>query len=505
MKRTLLLLAAAACLLAGAGPAPDAPTADQLERELRRAIAVRGDGRHNEALAALRQLRDPRLEPLFAQLATSPTVALRRQGILGLAELSKERSINLMMVADVRDPLQRVALVADALNADLIADDQLERILALPDLDASLEVLIRARMAAKGRGADPARLDALEAIRDRPAVGVLAGLSAAQAGKPAGADRAWKRLGELKADERAAVTEIVVQGITREKLTKSGPFLAKLIPTLKDDRAAEARAVAALIRIDPAAGAKAWNEAFARADGVAARIRLALVAVDDVRSITPAIAGRLAKDKEPLIADLGRAAAEIAGKKDPTANLLAVVDHRQELATAWALGTAPDLPKAHATAFLMKLVERAESRPDRRSAVPRTVFEAALRLARIDPRSLEGPLARARSASDLSMCEALLDALLAADARAPLWEVSTEPGWPGPSARALAVLLEARSGAAWFAAPGKFPDRAATLRNAALGWGGLPPVYRTQASWLALVMDGQDRQALARLLAPEPD
>src|SRR5690606_27516890 len=78
--------------------------------------------------------RGPGGEPTLAS-------ALRRHGILGLAELSEPSRVDLLLVKTVSDREERAALLGEAVDLDLITVDDLREVSRWPDL----RPLVRAR------------------------------------------------------------------------------------------------------------------------------------------------------------------------------------------------------------------------------------------------------------------------------------------------------------------------------------------------------------------------
>src|SRR5688572_28017298 len=70
---------------------------------LQKATLAQRDGRHNLLLRALRQLRDPKLEPFFAGLVEHEQPTMKYHALLGLAEMSSQRKLDLALFGEIKD------------------------------------------------------------------------------------------------------------------------------------------------------------------------------------------------------------------------------------------------------------------------------------------------------------------------------------------------------------------------------------------------------------------
>ncbi|HVZ93377.1 MAG TPA: hypothetical protein VG797_02595, partial [Phycisphaerales bacterium] len=109
----VLVLAVGVAVPRAVAAEPSTQPSDELVKQFAECLEVRTDRdrtgqvsrrAREELLFSLRQLKDQRLKPLFAELAASKRADFRRHGILGLAELSEDHRLNVLMVAKLEDP-----------------------------------------------------------------------------------------------------------------------------------------------------------------------------------------------------------------------------------------------------------------------------------------------------------------------------------------------------------------------------------------------------------------
>lgn len=527
MRRRFAALALGLGILAGSPWSGDAFGAaarevtihDDLAAQLRKALDAPPArmGRQFASLAALRSLRDEKLQPLFADLATRPRADLRSEGVLGLAELSADGNISLAMVGEIKNPSEQSLVILAAMAIDRLADAQVADLLTWPKLDARLEVALRARALGKGmkNANEKERLQALS-TSDNPLVQLMADTLLAQGGDKDAGTRVLAAVGKLPEDQRGAAMGPVLEMIAREKLTGAAAVVTGLLPLCVND-AQRAGALGTLMLVSTGEGTSQWMKQWSEAKDLVERIRLGMTALDADEACDAAVANALAGSGIEPCASMGRVLLALRAK-DPalTADAVAsLVAQGHAQATIWALVKASKLPADQATTLLLKIINWGGGDREPSDQIPKVVYEAAWRLADRDAPALAPLLLKAAARKDQPMCEALLAALLRTGTTAA-WDAQKTPDFPGRTAQAMATLYEARLAGVKpgitsetrgpIASGGGFSpesDKAERLRQIALGWGGLPETHRVVAAWLALCQDGKDRASLARLLAPD--
>ncbi len=493
---------------------------DDLAAQLRKAVAAPGSqvGRQFASLAALRSLRDEKLQALFADLATRPRADLRAEGILGLAELSTDGNISLAMVGEIKNPGEQSLVLLEALAAERLSDAQVLEVLSWPKLDPRIEVALRARAIGRAKEAKPADTERLSPLSasDNPLVRLLADTLLAHLGDKDAAARTIAAVTKLPEKERGPAIGPIFEMVSRERLKGAVPVVVGLTPLCEND-AQRAVALGAMLRADPAQGGPEWTKQWSKTSELSGRVRLAMVALEAGDAANESVASTLAGSGVEPCAAMGRVLLALRSKEPGAASdaLAALVAQGHAQSTIWALAKAADMPVEQARPALQKVIAWGTKSRDASEPVPKVVFEAAWRLADRDAAALSPMIAEAVARKDQPMSEALLAALLRAG-KAPAWDPASTPAFPGRAAQAMATLYEARtagikkdadpSARGPIASGGGFDpgsDRAERLRQIALGWGNLPEMHRVVAAWLALCQDGKDREALTRLLAPD--
>jgi hypothetical protein len=525
--------AAAACLalagpLHGAGPDrprhglgfPD-PTTDALVSQLRRALVNRPGGDHDRLLAALRSLRDPGLTPLFAQLAAGQRPLLRVHGILGLAELESPPRVDLLLVKRIADPEEQAVILTLALKSGLLEPERLQDVVRWPGLGNGLLAMAIGTLHRSGAPADLEPLRRIAAGTEEAAA-IIAALELVQAGEeppPAGAAEgetpdpratALARVVSLDpSSPRGAQTVVLVADYIREqRLTRLDGLLRTLwnrCDASAPCRVETARALLSIAPGDPRTIAL-WQRTYAGED-LAGRIRLGLGALEAAlqrRADCPAAAFEplSAAGEAPLLRAMGAAGAAVVTDGSVVSAVVHLVEQRHRLSSEWALALAATRPPDEALPIRLAVLGAARgvlrAQPELFDAATR----AAADLAPDAPDAWRDALRDAVEAGDEPCAAAILAGALhqgraagLADRAAPILA-----GRAGalPSASALLDLLRARDN------PGLSPADFDRLSRIALGVGSLAEAYRVQAAWLALKCRGEQRVALARVLADEP-
>ncbi len=488
--------------LAGRQPEPQ----DDLVRQFAECLQVRsrtGPGGQrltavrDDLLNALRQLRDPKLKPLFAELAASKRPDFRRHGILGLAELDPEKRLNVLLVAKLETPSEQAAILRAAMVSDLVKPDQITEILAWPGLEPYVELVLRLRLLSTGQATDAARFRELAKAESAPTA-VMARLCLAQTGDTEAALDAFTRLNELEPEPRAALMALTLEVIRNEKMDKAAPYITSFSAEAEPSFAFRAEVIRTLQVIAPDIGAAEWLKAYSSAQGLADRLKFALLAMDAAEQATPAMCDALeAGEGSGLLKLIGAAVRAVATKKpDPAPEFIALAAQNYRAATAWVLDRVAKLSDDQRVGVASAIIVQTEEARSRGESVPDTVVGAAAAIAEVRPAALTPLLRRACERNDAVMSQALFAGMLRTGT-APAWAAGERFAWSDPSVEALAELYDSRT------RPDALSDaaRRERLRKIGTGRGDLPDVFKVQAAWLALVAEGREREALARVLA----
>jgi hypothetical protein len=486
------------------------------------------------ALLALARLRDPATIPLFSQLATVGPPALRATALLGLARAEHTRGLDLLLLRQLPPP-DRLAALAEAIADDLVTTAQLQDLARWPDQDPPCALLAAGVLVGRGEPPPPAhRLRDLAASPD-PAIAAQAAVllrataASTPTTKPDPTDAtvlAAARALALPQNEAAALN--VLARLRLQRIPTAGALCSALLapsapgaqplpplPPLLAFRALETFALCDPLSPD----VQARLLQAAQADAPAGLARLALLMLEVARLAaerldnTPAAAdtlqeavAALAKADDPL----ARAAADVAhalliscGSLPDTIDRLVALRHPPTLAWSLALARSRPFQDAQRIRLAVLLTSAQAAGPN----APETIA-AALALLDADPDAAADLL------TEHANQPAALTALAAAALRAPAPAgpaftaaldtfLSTSPLPPDDPLRRLHVLLLVRH-RPMPQSPAEQARLSDTLARIAVGEGDLPTVYQLQAGWLALRAAGEDRAALARLLATDP-
>lgn len=489
----LALLFSAPSLRAEGGKTPT----DVLQAAARGAETSKGA----DMLLGLRRLKDPALRPLYSALAAGETPGQRKHGVLGLAELESPPRINPLLISRLNDPAEQANILAEAIAQDMVGLEQVEQMLAWPQLEPLTELVLRARLAREGRPIDRARVQSLLGNRGLPTE-VLAAILLAQSGEPAPLDTAAGKLLAQSDPERSVVVGMLLDIIRRERMTGASPMLARLEAVFATNGSAHADVLRTWIRVAPNDGLLAWQRAWDRARGLPDQLRLALVALDASDIAPPALFKSIKDAKgDAILSLMGQLGEALASKTAPTLPLTDLLRLRYRPAELWVVQNPDRFTEADAEEAARVVISAWAARSSTLDPLSSAIVPAVERLAEKDRAFLVSALNKACDRTDEGMAHAIVLGFLTSG-KTPIWDPQNPPRWPDGQTACMALLVDAGH-----AEPGKYPaSRLTELDAIASGIPILlPPAMRTQAAWYAVKLRGQADATLARLLAPEED
>lgn len=458
------------------------------------AAVTGGERGRADLLLGLRRLRDPSLAPFFGTLLTSKDVGLRRQGLLGLAELNDPPALNFMDLSRLPDPAERAAALGEALSLDLVQEGQLDDLLKIEELDPYVELVVRGRLPG---GADVARLRTL-AGSGGPVQRVIAALLVAKAGDTSLVAGSSDELLALAEPARGAKVGLLLEHIRREKLRGAGPVLQGVLEVYGEDPTLRADVLRTWLLSDSAGASAAWTQTLASNAELSSVLRLAMAALDSAEGVKPELFGPLLEQGRPAlvrtIAEAGRAIASKSGEPEALAKLGAAAYGPADL---WIVQTSRAWPEAWTRAGCGAILARAEGSGGE-SSLSEALPGAVERLALLPGQpGLREAIASAVTRRDDRAASALLSGLLLARSGV-LWETAKPVRWPGASSKALATVIEARSDAG-FAKDGARMKRLSQVASGVEG--RLPAQVEIQAEWLHAKLSGEGATTIARVVA----
>ncbi len=492
-------------------PAPTPPTAPPAPgSQLRQALSAKDPAAQAKLIRGLRDLKDPALAPLFAQLGNSKSTPLRAEAILGLADLSPDKGLDLLPVRKL-DPMGQAAVLSEAITRGLLKTEQLEDLARWPDLQPGLYVSVAGRLVAAKKRIDPVRLRQI-AVSEDPIVSTIAAILLTQMGagaKDVTANATGERILTSKAKGASEAARRILGVIRERKLAAGTAFCQRAIELAGSDRLLRFEAVATLLVIEPSGerAAQLLSAEMAVAPDVADRTRLALAAASaalERDAGLPASAVQiLKKDRDSLIAALGGAMEALLNKTGATSAFATLIATRSGPALAWAVHACEKLPPEDAKVTRLALVAAALQGDDR--GVEAAASDAAHAIAMTDPAALVEPLRGALEKHDEKTSGRILAAAMRADnpkaavlagvGHSTLEKDKPGPTWPSTAVESIATLLRARHATTFT------PTDIEQLTRIAMGSGGLPEASKVQAAWIALKASTDDQAALSRILA----
>lgn len=489
MRRTTGAVALLAALLLAA-PAPGQGVDDAI-RQLRRAVVAQRDNGHLPLLAALRQLRDPRLAPLFRHLAAHEDWQVQVHAVLARVELSDDARLQPAHLAPM-DPRGHEHVIAHAVDGGHLDAVGAAALLAIGDLSPSARLLAAGEAIRGGVPVDVAGLRPLLEESD-PRAAVLAACLLAETDDPGWLDHARRGFDATDQRGRDRLRQWACEAIRQYRLESALPLVHETLAVAGLDRHAEAAAVLALLELDRAAGLAAWRGRLGADPSQARKVRFVLLLL---AAGPPYVAEPLARvgSGDPPLAALIEVGRTLAAGDDPAGPLMDLLDLDHARSTAWALDALDDLPDSTAIPVLVHLLDAVESDPPPTADRVAAAVEATTSLYRRAPALVVERLHRveddglAQQALLLGLYDVHDPGVLDAVRRLP----HAEPG----RADSIALILLARH-APELAAPDL--DQLATV---AAGGGRVGPGLRVQAAWLYLRHSGAADAAFQRLLTP---
>ncbi|MBC8201292.1 MAG: hypothetical protein H8E86_04530 [Planctomycetes bacterium] len=490
MRFALFVVATTSCALsANALCASGSDYSEAAIRQLQAATKKQRSGQHLLNLASLRSLRDSALRPFFSQFTQHPEWTVQVHAVLGLAELSDEKTVDPWLVQQIA-PTAREYLIAQALDDDLIGQEQMEALIKWEPLEPTPKLLLLADLLAMGVEVDDQMVKELTSSTDL-SVSLFASLLFQD---PDVLKETTQSLRRATRSDRDAALKRTFRLIRQYSYIEAIPWLVSLI----DDRSVILTptqrywTLFAVLAVDKDIGLEIWNREFSFEPDRKDQVRYFLLLLEAGIYPTPEIRDRLMISlDDPLLGNMFTSG-KING--DPAAVTPEMIDSLSELvlqghraSTDWAFRIARDsLTDDQAKQFYEKLSKISEDANSRRK-------EAAIRsfteLIRVAPAAAWDILRETKD--DSQQQKLLLLAMLQIADEEAVQEASKLPRIGVSRADVLTLLLIARS-----TTPLQEKDQE-YLGIIAAGGGNVSPALETQAAWLYLRRVGLADKALA--------
>jgi hypothetical protein len=496
-----LLLAAATPLRAADAPAPAidksdaAETLDSAVFLLKQSTMVSRDGRQNDLLRALRQLGDPELEPFFSELTQSDHPTLKIHGLLGLAECSEKKELDLVRVADIKNAALQAEVISAAMDSDLLGAEQAKKLLDWPGLDNGVKVVVAQQLV---RDKQVTNTDFLQEARKSDNIGRrgMALLLLTQLGD-ATAPAELLALDQSTDPRRDAVRELLLQTALRYEYERAAPWAMRVAEEPGVGSKLGLIALRTAMRFDAPGADALWRRQFQSTDSAAQKMRLAVVALQLSPWIGAADFDLMTADDDPLLKQIGTVARAIATKQGVVEPIVTLIKMNHPLSNSWVLTYALRSASMEDTqAILPAMVKSAGEGPARGLAERLDDAVAAVKI------MVEGDSAAAAKSlrpiladpqTKPIVAQAILVGLVRCQKGAPQDVIAGLPPFDDINTRNLALVVLAKSGAKL--TPGQLKDLSIVVR----GGGIRQDTVRLQAAWTYLRITKQTRTALASI------
>lgn len=490
-----LALAAVLCLTPGLGGASVDDRFDEAVRALRKATTVRGTGEHILLLSSLRQLGDAELQPLFSSLSQVRNPTVQINAVLGLAELSRNRRIDPWKLSQIKDARFRALAIIQARDEDLIGPAELHEILAWPDLSEDLRVYVLLLLVSLGEAVDSSALTTLMTQGELPGTRAYAALALCHLGRPEGTDEALKALDALPPLVRDGALREMLGTVAYMKLRGAASWIRGLLAAGELGPTAESIALRTLLRLEPAGAAPLWQEHYRNADNVGHQVRLALMLLEQARSVPAELFSAPAAESNELLSALGTIGRLVASGQPAVEECIALISRRYPPASAWVIEHARTLEAPQASILYAAIIDDSIEE----GAVLNDRLElarlASVELLRLDRSALRRSLDLARARQRRLTVESILSGALTAAIPEALALIEGIDSWVSTRSQSLALLIKARY------VESMSEDELYRLGLVYRGGGSVTPAGEVQAAWLYLRRTGQQGQALAAVLS----
>lgn len=468
---------------------------------LTQSTAVHRDGKHNRLLKAIRHMNDPAAGPLFARLAESDHPGLKIHGILGLAETSPGRKVDLTLIAQIDDAAVQGTVITAAMDDDLLDADQAKQLLGWSGLADEVRVLIAIRLVEEGLFDDTDLLH--HAITNARKLGgeALSAMLLMHLGDPAGAKHLRLAVDGSDDPQRDSIRAMLLRTALRHHLDRVGPWAVDVTSEQDVDPALGLLALRTALRFEAPGADDLWRQMYDRAqDSPAGRVRLAMTALHLSPWVEPGLFDVILTSDDPMLLAVGEAGRLIAeGSTDVADPVVALLELGHPMVNTWALAFAREhAADIDAQIILLGLILAYQDSPPRGKARRLDeAIEAVQVLYERDPKAaamLLRPVLEDASTDRLLSQAILLGLVRTSSAEAITVVEGLQEKLISNDAQGLALLLLARSQRPMDA------QQMQALSLLARGGGRLEDSLRIQAAWTYLKRTGQTEQALGRVL-----
>jgi hypothetical protein len=466
---------------------------DACVRHLRRTVNPQRDGSHLARLFALRQLRDPTVQPLLYKITQHREWQVQVHAILGLAELDERHLVDPWLVTQVNEQAQE-AVIANAIDLELIGAPQMRELLGWDGLQPMSRVLLLAELMHGGETVDRETVTRLAGSANFRVSG-LASLLQAQLGDTSAFSAYVDRLEALPKRERERHLLWLLEAVRQYETTAVTDWMRELARQPDVDPEVAYWAIYSVLLLDAEAGLPLWRRALGGSPSYRDQVRYGMLLLAGARHAPPDAFDELRPDNELLrrMIDAGRA---LASGSDPAASLCALVDLGHPKSATWVMTAVTELPDEQAARVYAHLIDSLESDQIGRAERISRAIVATTRLAEIDPAAV---LERLRTADDDGVTQEVLLLGLFDSPSPEACAVAGELRRIGAGrADTLALLLIARR------EEGLGREDLGKLSRVVAGGGRVSDGLQVQAAWLYLKQTESIDRALTLVFDGDP-
>jgi hypothetical protein len=464
-------------------------------RHLQRAVHPQRDGGHLPRLFALRQMRDPDLRPLFYQLAQRDDWQVQVHAALGLAEISPERRIDPWLVTQI-DPRAQEALIANAIDMDLIGADEIRELMNWDDLEPLPHLMLAAELMLMG---EPVLAESV-AKSTRSANHQVAGLASlllAELGDATAFTAYIARLEGLPKADRDRHTTWLCEAVRQYELRSALPWITEHLRLPSNTRDSRYWCIYTVLVLDAEEGAAIWRRELGDDPAYRDRVRYGMLLLGAAEDVAPDLFDTLRPDEpDQLIERMIATGQALARGGDPSDELIKLIELEHPKTANWAFRKLKELPDDQAATVYTHIIKNADRDGVGRAERAIRAATATARLHELDPAAVLALLAAVEDDSPIQ--EVMLLGLLDTREGVELEAIRRIRRIGAGLADSLALLLLARH------ADALEGDDLRQLGVIAAGGGRVSIGLQAEAAWLYLKHTGAVDQALSRVFDEAP-
>lgn len=323
-----------------------------------------------QVITALRTSRDKSLVPLFAALRKTTPIENQIYGMVACTLLAKEPAqVDVDLLLNAHDPTLVGSALATLIDANLITNEQLEKMVASAS-DPAHKAMAAGELNHRGALKDRSVLNNLlnadkDVVRYYAAVSLLESTTSAgqnaNSTESAAALAALHQMSDAHDLRQAPVQALMIVRAQKQNITAAAPWIADVARDDKNDEGLRYTALVALLQLKNPAAPEILTKLLQTDRDQYQQIKLGLISLEFADRLSPGALDPLVKSKTTLARQIGTLAQQASANRatDLTAGILKLIQDGQPVVMDWALMYS----------------DRAD--PDRRLAIRSAIMNAA--------------------------------------------------------------------------------------------------------------------------------